>query len=208
MTTLFLIRHATTEFNENQLLNGRENSRLSARGLVQIDCLQTRFSKVPLDAIYCSPLDRARQTAQAVAGGREIPIIDQAFLIEREMGSMSGKHVTEIDATLPAEQLHYFHHDPKQYTFGGAETADAVFARMKKGMRTLIAGHPDQTIAVVSHYFALRVYLEHELGGQLSEKFTRPNASVSQLLYPSPSEPKLVFIGDVSHIPEPYQFQI
>ena len=208
MTTLFLIRHATTEFNENQLLNGRENSRLSPRGLKQIRCLRQRFAQIPLDAIYCSPLDRSRQTAQAVAAQRDIPILDRDFLIEREMGSMSGKHVSQITAALPPDQLYFFQHDPERYTYGGAETTDVVFARMQRGMQQLIRSHPDQTIAVVSHYFALRVYLEREFPEMLSAEFKIPNASVTKVNCTCPLHPVLEFIGDVSHIPARYQFQV
>lgn len=207
MTTVYLVRHATTEFNLNQILNGREDSRLAPLGLRQAAQLKKRFADLPLDAIYTSPLHRAVQTARAVRGEKPLKISTRSFLLEREMGSMSGRPVAEIDAELPPDQLQFFHHSPENYTFGGAETAQAVLQRVDKGMQQLIALHPGQTIAVVSHYFVLQVYLQQLLRAFLPQgaRIRLPNASVTRLRF-GPGGFGADYIGDEAHLPPDCRF--
>ena len=63
--TLFLIRHGRTRGNGQHYV-GWEDLELDATGLTQVDQLGQAMAAVHLDAIYCSPLIRARQTAQAL----------------------------------------------------------------------------------------------------------------------------------------------
>src|SRR5262245_43646512 len=65
---LYLIRHGETPYNRDGLGLGRADVALTDLGERQAAALGRRFATVKLDKIICSPLQRARQTAAAVAG--------------------------------------------------------------------------------------------------------------------------------------------
>ena len=67
MTTLYLIRHGTTDSNLAGVFQGSMDVPLNERGLSQAALLARRFEKVHLDKIYVSALQRARQTGEALA---------------------------------------------------------------------------------------------------------------------------------------------
>ena len=66
MTTVYFIRHGTTENNIAGRFQGRSDIPLGEKGRKQAACLGERFAHIPLDAVYTSPLRRAYQTAEGV----------------------------------------------------------------------------------------------------------------------------------------------
>src|SRR6266581_3174800 len=67
-TTLLLVRHAETDDNVHMRLSGWTDTDLSARGESQIELLADHFNREHghIDALYASPLIRARRTAEAI----------------------------------------------------------------------------------------------------------------------------------------------
>ena len=67
MTTIYLVRHGEAEGNIYRRIQGQYDSRVTPRGLLQLQALSNRFSAVPLDAVYAGDLTRAKETAAAIA---------------------------------------------------------------------------------------------------------------------------------------------
>lgn len=103
MLELLLIRHGETDWNVDKRLQGHIDIGLNAEGRRQAAALGQVLEHEPLDAIYASDLQRARDTAQAVAGlqGRTVQI-DPA-LRERCYGGFEGLQHYEIEQRYPQD---------------------------------------------------------------------------------------------------------
>ena len=88
MTTLYLIRHGTTNSNLAGVFQGSMDVPLNERGLSQAALLARRFEKVHLDKIYVSALQRARQTGEALAKGRAHRVVRAA---DDEVDDLDGR---------------------------------------------------------------------------------------------------------------------
>ena len=146
--TIYLIRHAHPAFPDGaqkMCLGRKYDLPLSSLGLQQAAALAERFASIPLEAVYTSPLERARQTAQAIAGSsRPIHVLDT--LIELDGGEWDG---------LTFDQLHKRYPD----AFGpgakggcppGGESDEAGLARMKAALNT-VAENTQSCAAIVAH---------------------------------------------------------
>ena len=68
MTTFYLIRHATNDYlKENKIAGWLPGVHLNAEGRKQSEQLAQRLAGKPIRAIYSSPLERARETAEPLA---------------------------------------------------------------------------------------------------------------------------------------------
>ena len=109
MTSLVLVRHGVTDWNENGRLMGRVDLDISARGRVQAECVAQALADVSIDAVYSSPQPRAKQTAEPIAAPRGLsvhgePGFRQVWLSD----AWDGKTVAEIrgDSYLEARIEH------------------------------------------------------------------------------------------------------
>ncbi|WP_283011966.1 histidine phosphatase family protein (plasmid) [Cronobacter turicensis] len=89
---LLLIRHAETEWNRGGLIQGRQDSALTARGVHETTALITALAhQFPsVDAVYASPLGRARQMGNAIASHFRCPLSVEPLLREQAFGDYEG----------------------------------------------------------------------------------------------------------------------
>lgn len=92
------IRHAATDFNEKELINGSIDEDLSQKGRQQIPGLVESLAGYTFSAVYASPLKRSIQTAQPVAAHYKLPMHVDERLTEVCLGSFEGQ---PWDATIP-----------------------------------------------------------------------------------------------------------
>ena len=92
---IYVIRHGQTDYNVQNVFQGRKDIPLNSVGLKQAEETAQKFQGIPVDVILVSPLIRARETAKYVANVTGVkPIIEQG-LVERSFGDMEGKHNCE-----------------------------------------------------------------------------------------------------------------
>lgn len=87
---LYIMRHGRTDWNERNKLQGRTDIPLNEAGRKMAEEAAAVYKNVPLDVCYCSPLARARQTAEIFLKDRNIPIITDDRLIEMSFGIYEG----------------------------------------------------------------------------------------------------------------------
>jgi broad specificity phosphatase PhoE len=81
-TTIHLVRHGHVE-NPDRVLYGRlPGFNLSARGRAQGEALGRHFAAIPLAGVLSSPLERAQQTAAAIAAPHSLRVESDERLIE------------------------------------------------------------------------------------------------------------------------------
>ena len=97
MTTVILLRHGRTTANTGGVLAGwTPGVQLDETGTAQVRAVGERLAKVPLAAIVSSPLERCRQTADAVAAGRELEVQSDDRLGEARYGDWTGRALKEL----------------------------------------------------------------------------------------------------------------
>ena len=134
MTTIYLIRHAEAEGNLYRIAQGQDNSILTDLGWQQIRALERRFAQIPVDAVYASDLYRTCATASAIYRPKGLPLHRRRDLREICVGVWEQKTWGEIARRDP-EQLEDFNHRLHLWHVEGAETPQAVQARMLAAVR-------------------------------------------------------------------------
>lgn len=157
--TLFLIRHAATEWNEAGRLQGQTDTPLSPRGRQQVAELARWFrnSGLQVKAVYSSDLTRAAETAAAVAGVFGLDVkIDPRFR-ERHLGEAEGKTWDQVVADYGNGV------DPALFSLDdlpGVEPRIHVIERMHEGLLEAAAHGQNKAVVVVSHGSALGSWLQ------------------------------------------------
>ena len=157
-TTIYLIRHAESIANESGLYGGTTDYPLSKRGLAQAEALATRLSGIEFDAIYSSPLTRAKQTITPLAKNLGKEIIEEPNLKEIFVGEWEGIMWSELEIKYPKETR--FIRETEWHTgMKGQEETDIVAKRMLEVITRISKENPGKTIVATSHIQAIRAFL-------------------------------------------------
>lgn len=167
MTTVLLIRHGRTTANASGMLAGRTPGiELDERGRAQAEALATRIAAVPLAAVVSSPLERTRQTAEALTAARpDVPLRLDDQLTECDYGHWSGRDLKTL-AKEPLWKTVQAH--PAAAVFPGGEAMAAMSARAVTAIRrwnTELGDHA--TYAVVTHGDIIKAIAADALGMHL-----------------------------------------
>ena len=97
---IYLVRHGETDWNQAGLLQGQTDIALNAQGLEQAREAAERLKEVPFEIAFCSPLIRAKCTAETIIGDRKITLTTDERLRELNFGPWEGVDIRTIkDAT-------------------------------------------------------------------------------------------------------------
>ena len=157
-STLLLVRHAQTALAGT--FCGATDPPLDNLGRAQLRDLIERMAGTPLDAVYCSDLQRARQTAEAIAGGA--PIHLRPALRQIDFGRWETLTWQQIEQTDPIYAARWVAEFPNLAP-GGGEAIPLFKHRVLREFDFIRQQSAGQTVAVVTHSTVLRVLLE-ELG--------------------------------------------
>ena len=178
---LYLIRHAQPDFpsGEKMCLGRKLDLPLSAEGVRQAHALGCFFSQLNIEAVYTSPLLRARQTADLIAGSRR-PVHVLEELIELDGGEWDGLTFSQLRSRYPDS---FGHGKRKSCPPGGERDEDGL--RRAHAALSIIAERTQTCAAAVAHSGIDRVLLCDLLGRPFSEKRELPHghAAVSLLEY-------------------------
>ena len=83
---IYLVRHGETDWNQAGLLQGQTDIALNAQGLEQAREAAERLKDVPFEIAFCSPLIRAKRTAEIIIGDRKITLTTDERLRELNFG--------------------------------------------------------------------------------------------------------------------------
>ncbi len=142
MTTFTFVRHGQTDWNFQKRIQGATDVPLNETGREQARETGAVLAERQWDGIVASPLSRAKETAEIIAGiaGLGEPEI-VAALAERSYGEVEGLNGEEIRARFP---------DPDA-PVPGRESRTAVVRRVLPALEMLAEEHPGQALIVVSH---------------------------------------------------------
>ena len=161
MTTFLLIRHASHDLLGRVLTGRAPGVHLNAAGKIEAERLAERLARVPLRAIYSSPLERACETAWPIAASFDLEMQVDMALNEINCGDWTGGTFSELSADPAWQQWN------AQRSAGRAprgETMAEVAERVARRMDELETTHPSEHVALVSHGDVIRAVLLHFLG--------------------------------------------
>lgn len=202
VTSLYLVRHAQTSANAEGRFQGHYDLPLSDTGLAQVELLVRRFRLIPLQAVYTSPLQRARETAQPIAASHGLTAIEKSGLIEISAGVMENRLFEELRVEY-AEAFAALTEAPHSFNPKDGEHAMDAFARMRTAAMELVAAHRGESIMIVSHGFVIRCFLCDMLGcapEELGVMSWGKNTSVSHILFDGALHPTVAYVHDDSHL--------
>lgn len=93
---IYLVRHGETDWNQAGLLQGQTDIALNAQGLEQAREAAERLKEVPFEIAFCSPLIRAKRTAETIIGDRKITLTTDERLRELNFGPWEGVDIRSI----------------------------------------------------------------------------------------------------------------
>jgi alpha-ribazole phosphatase len=126
----------------------------------QACALADELAHLPLEAVYTSPLERAIQTARAIAAAHGLAPIEVDALREIDFGQVDGLVFDEFPVELQAGLLR----EPLTVRFPGGETYEELRERVCRAIEEIVVSHPDAVVAVVTHAGSIRAALATWLG--------------------------------------------
>ena len=164
MTCFVLVRHGQTEWNRVERFRGRADIPLNATGLEQARLTAERIAaRWTPTAIYASPLQRARQTAEAIGALTALAVQPHQGLLDIDFGQCQGLTSAEARGRWPDVVDAWYGH-PALARFPGGERLADVRARGSAAIAELSLRHPGATVVLVGHTVANRAILLGILG--------------------------------------------
>ena len=160
---MLLLRHAETDWNRERRFQGGRDVPLSATGRQQAESAARLLAATRLDAVWSSPLRRARDTAAAIAAPQGLCVREEAAFREMGFGEWEGLTRDEVSASFPARYRGWTE-TPHLVVPPGAETLEEVRARVLAGLDELREAHDGQTVCVVAHGVSIRILILEALG--------------------------------------------
>lgn len=190
---LLLIRHALPVRVEDA--DGPADPVLSEAGIRQAGALARWLRDEPIDAVWVSPLRRARQTAapleatlglEAVVepGVQEFDAEDPTYIPIEELKAADDPRWREMVEALDS---------PERLAF-----RDVVVEAVER----IVAAHPGQKVAVVCHGGVINAYLSHVIGLGVPMFFEPSYTSITRVVASSRGHRSMVSANEIPHLPE------
>lgn len=211
VTTVYLVRHGTTAWNQALRYQGRADNPLDEIGERQGACLENYFRDIHIDLGVTSPLQRARKTLLYCLASQdhEVPVLIEPDVTEIDFGVIDGWTKEEIKAGYPEfYRMYILNEDRGHAQVPGGETMIQVYERVSKAILRIAAEHPGQTIVIASHGTAIQTFLNFASGipADQAKRFLLYNVCVSCVEIDENGKTTVKYIGDKHHVPEELQF--
>ena len=202
MLELYFLRHGqTSSSRSNSFCGGGLDVPLTPEGEAMGRAFAEYYKDTPWKAIYYSPLERTRVTAEMILGGRGIPMREENNLREISYGAWEGKSFEEVDKAYHDEHISWIA-DPAWYPPTGGEQATSVATRTIKVVQSIREEFEEGEVLIVSHKATIRIVLCSLIGidvGRYRYRLSCPAGSVSVVRFQEHG-PFIERIGDRSHL--------
>ena len=146
--TFAFIRHGQTDWNRDDKLQGSSDIPLNAEGRAQAHEAAGILADGGWEVVVSSPLLRARETAQIIAGDLGLELgPSYPSLVERDYGALEGTSSSETMARWPDRD------------YPGAESLDSVVSRGLAGLAKVADDFRDRDVVIVAHGTIIRYTL-------------------------------------------------
>jgi probable phosphoglycerate mutase len=162
MTTIVLVRHGENDWVKKQRLAGWiPGIHLNKKGKKQAEEAAKRLARLPVKAVYSSPVTRCTETASYIAESHGLKLIEVEDLGEVRYGKWEGKKIKKL-ARKPSWRTVQFY--PSRFHFPEGEALRETQFRAIQALEELAARHDNEIIVVVSHADLIKLVIAHYLG--------------------------------------------
>ena len=159
MGSIIFLRHGQAKNNLERILTGRTPGvPLTEKGIDQAEKAAKFLEHMNISAIYSSPIERARHTAEIVGKHNSIDVKIDDRLIELDMGKFTGVPYDEI-FTSHGNVFMKFYNGELEIAHNGVETFSEVKKRILDIVDHVIENHPDQNVVLVTHMDPIKAML-------------------------------------------------
>ena len=161
-TTVLLVRHGQTPTTGKVLPGRAKGLHLADEGRRQAEIAAERIGELKrVDAIYSSPLERAKETAAPIAAACGLKTVIDRGLFECDFGDWTGAELKKL-MKLPEWQT--VQRAPSTFRFPNGESFTEMQTRMVSALDRLRAAHLGGTIVCVSHADTIKAAVAHAMG--------------------------------------------
>jgi probable phosphoglycerate mutase len=178
MIKLILIRHGLNDLVGKRIASQMAGVHLNDEGKQQAQELADNLSTMQIDAIYCSPLERAVETAIPLAKSHKLDYTISKDFMEIDFGIWTNKSLEDLEKEELFKIFNIFRSNTRAP--GGELMAEAQL-RIIQGIEKLQRQHNNETVAVVSHSDLIKCAIMYYLGMNLDNfhRFEISPASIS-----------------------------
>ena len=158
---IIFLRHGQAKNNTERVLSGRTPGvPLTDKGITQAQQTAELLEHMNISAIYSSPIQRAKHTAEIVGKHNSIDVQIDDRLIELDMGKFTGVPYDEI-FTSHGNVFLKFYNGELEIAHNGVETFTDVKKRVNSIVDEIIEKHPDQNVVLVTHMDPIKAMLSN-----------------------------------------------
>ena len=184
-TVILMVRHGQTP-TTGKILPGRAAGlHLADAGVAQAHRVAERIAELPkIDAIYASPLERARETAAPIAKALKQRVKIDKGLLEGDFGDWTG---AELSKLMKLPEWSTVQKAPSTFRFPNGESFTEMQTRMVSALDRIRAAHPGGTVVCVSHADPIKAAVAHAMGTHIDlfQRIVISTCSVTAVSYSS-----------------------
>lgn len=141
---LYITMHGQTNWNVQKKVQGKVDIPLNDKGKQQALLVKNELEEVPIDIIICSPLIRAKETAIIINSERNIPIIYDDRISERDFGEFEGLSQNDFD-------FNGFWDYYQNNVYDKAENIKHFFERIYTFLDNISETYKNKNVLIVAH---------------------------------------------------------
>jgi probable phosphomutase (TIGR03848 family) len=161
VTTFYLVRHGVTSHTGHRLTGWMDGVSLNDEGRAQAERAAGSLAGVSFEAIYSSPIDRTRETAEILAKPHGMKVRTSKGIGEVGYGAWTGRPLKVLARTKIWATLQRW---PSSVRFPEGDTLREVQVRAVEELERLRERHPRGNVCVVSHADTIKLALAHYMG--------------------------------------------
>ena len=161
MTTFYFVRHGVTAHTGHKLTGWMEGVSLNDEGRTQAERAAEALAETSFEAIYSSPIDRTRETAEIVARPHRLRVRTSKGIGEVGYGAWTGRSLKTLARTKIWATLQRW---PSSVRFPEGDTLREVQVRVVEELERLREVHPRGNVCIVSHADTIKLALAHYMG--------------------------------------------
>ena len=159
MGQIIFLRHGQAKNNTDRILAGRtEGIPLTETGIKQAEHTAEFLQHMNISAIYSSPIQRAKHTAEIVGKHNSLDVTIDERLIELDMGKFTGMPYDEI-INSHGNVFMKFYNGELEIAHNGVETFSDVKKRVLGIVDHVLENHPDENVVLVTHMDPIKAML-------------------------------------------------
>ena len=182
-TLILLVRHGQTPTTGTVLPGRAAGLHLAEAGVQQAHAVAERIAELPrVDAIYASPLERARETAAPIGKALQQRVKINKGLLECDFGDWTGEQLSTL---MKKPEWSTVQRAPSSFRFPNGESFTEMQTRMVTTLDNIRQEHPGGVVVCVSHADPIKAAVAHAMGTHLDlfQRIVIGTCSVSAVAY-------------------------